>query len=199
MAVPDAVAMLERGVAQAEMLADRFRAAAHLAWARALDRDPGGADQACEVADRALSELRVPDGGAFLFGFGAVTDLARAHLAAGRTERSESALRPLLEVAERSRWHEAAASAAYVLGLCHEAGDAIHDARRSLAQAIERAEVYDLPGVEWQARRALARLVDGEQAQRLRSESAAIVDRLAAGIDDDRLADGFRAAAHAQG
>jgi class 3 adenylate cyclase/DNA-binding SARP family transcriptional activator/tetratricopeptide (TPR) repeat protein len=187
-AVEDAIAVLEPGVEEAEMLADYFRTAAHLAWARTLVGDSAGADQACALAEQALWRLRLPAGGAFVFGFGAGIDLARADLAAGRTERSEAALRPLLDAAERSRWYEAAASASFALGLCHQSRDADGEARTDFARAIELAERHHLPGVEWRARDALAGLLAGEQALRLRSASAAIVEELAASVGDDRLA-----------
>lgn len=194
-AADDAVAMLERGVADARMVADRFRAAGHLAWAFALTGDDARADEAAREAERALAQLSVRSGGAFVFGFGAAAALARAHLIAGRPERGEALLAPLAAVAGRSGWHEAGASVSLVLALCHEARSQEEGARTLLRRAIELAEHHGLPGVDWEARAALARLSAGEEAARLRAESATVVERLAAGVGDARLAAGFVRAA----
>ena len=78
-----AVAVLERALAASELLADRLRAAGHLAWARTLAGDSTGAVTASDLAEQALAQLKAPPGGTFLFGFGAIVALARAELAAG--------------------------------------------------------------------------------------------------------------------
>lgn len=190
-AADDAVAVLERGVADAVALGDRFRAAGHLAWAHALTGDHARAEQAASEAEQALAKLEVRTNGAFVFGFGAATGLARAHLAAGRPERGEATLTPLLAVADRSGWHDAAASVSLVLALCQEARSQADAARTHLRRAIDLAEHHGLPGVDWEARAALARLSTAEKATRLREESAAVVQRLAAGVGDERLSVGF--------
>ena len=113
--------------------------------------------------------------------------LARAQLAAGRPERSAALLEPILAAAQRAGWHEAAASASLVLGLSQEGAAA----RASLARSVELARDHGLPGVEWEACAALARLSDGDEAAALRATSGEIVDRLARGIGDERLAGEF--------
>lgn len=194
-AARDAVGILERGLADAGWRADRFRTAGHLAWARAIDGDLAGSDEAAAEAEEALSALSAPPGGAFLFGFGAAVALARAQLAAGRPERGEDLLLPLLAAAERSGWHEAEASASLVAGLCRGAREHADEARELLARAAELARLHELPGVEWEALAELGRLDEGGEAERLRAESGAIARRLAADVGDEGLAAGLLRAA----
>ncbi len=177
-AAQDAVEVLERALAASELATDRFRAAGHLAWARALAGDREGATSAAGVADETLSRLRAPPGGAFLFGFGAIVALARAELAAGRDERVEVLLAPVCAAAQRLGWHEADASASLVLGLCHQALGRSDEARGWLTRALNVSQDHSLPGIEWEACAALG----------LRAESDAIVKRLARHVGDDRLA-----------
>jgi tetratricopeptide (TPR) repeat protein len=184
-AAQDAVDVLEEALAASELLTDRFRAAGHLAWARALAGDRAGATSAAALADETLSRLRAPPGGAFLFGFGAIVALARAELAAGRADRVEVLMRPVRAAAERLGWREADASASLVLGLSHNARGRSGEARDSLTRAVEVSREHSLPGIEWEACAALGR----------RAESDAIVERLARGIGDVRLADQFVQAA----
>ena len=178
-AAQDAVEVLERAVAASELLTDRFRAAAHLAWALELAGDRAGAAGAAKLACEALGRLKAPPAGALLFGFGAIVALARAELAAGRAERAQALLAPVRAAGERLGWHEANASAALVLGLSQEARGESDAANKSLTHAAEVSSRHGLPGVEWEARAALG----------LRADSDAIVRRLARGIGDDRLAE----------
>ena len=177
-AAQDAVEVLERALAASELLTDRFRAAGHLAWARALAGDSAGATSAAGVAGETLSRLRAPPGGAFLFGFGAIVALARAELAAGRAERVQVLLAPVGAAAQRLGWREADASASLVLGLGHQALSRSDEARGSLTRALTVSRDHGLPGIEWEACAALG----------LRAESDAIVSRLAGQVGDDRLA-----------
>ena len=176
-AVREAIRLLEQGMANAELLADRYRTAGHLAWAHVLGGDQPGALRAVAKAERALDAVELPPDGAFLFGFGATVALARAWVALGRRERAVTELRALRSAAQRTGWREAEASAALVLGL---AGD-----ETALARAAALAAEHGLPGVEWEARAAL-----GE-----RERSDAIVARVAASVGDERLAAGFVRAA----
>ena len=186
-----AVAVLERGLADARTLSDRFRTAGHLAWAHALAGEGRRADAAIGEAQEALARLRVRPGGAFVFGFGAATSLARAQLAAGRPERGEAVLLPPLAVARGAGWHEATASISSVLGQCSAARGDADTARTLLRAAVEIADEHGLPGVGWEARAALARLSEGDEGERLRAASAAAVQRLAASVGDGRLAEAF--------
>ncbi len=190
-AADEAVAVLERGLADACTLSDRFRTAGHLAWAHALTGDDARAQEAASEAEQALAKLRTRAGDAFVFGFGAATSLARTHLAAGRADRGVAVLSPLLAVVGSSGWHEAAASTALVLGLCREASSDAEAARALLRRSIDLAEHHGLPGVEWDARAALARLSDGDAATLLRAQSAAVVQRLASSLGDDPVAAAF--------
>jgi hypothetical protein len=133
---------------------------------------------AAGLAHEALSRLRAPAGGAFLFGFGAIVALARSELALGRQERVDILLAPVRAASQRMGWHEADASASLVVGLGQSARGERDEARASLTHALVVAREHGLPGVEWEACAALGR----------RAESAAIVDRLARGVADGRLA-----------
>jgi hypothetical protein len=157
----------------------------------ALAGDAARADEFAEEAERAYAELVVRPGGAFVFGFGGVCGLARAHLAAGRADRGEALVIPLLAAAERSGWQEAIASLSLVLGQCCAARADDDGARAHLVAAIDRCCEHGLPGVEWEARAALAQMSSDVEAGRLREQSAAVVLRLAATIGDAALADGF--------
>ena len=92
-AADDAIAVLEPGLEAAVLLADRYRAAAHLAWARVLAGDTDGAGQAVDAAERAQSAIVLPPDGAYQFGFAATVALARAQDALGRG----AAAAPVLE------------------------------------------------------------------------------------------------------
>jgi tetratricopeptide (TPR) repeat protein len=178
-AAQDAVGVLEEALAASELLSDRFRAAGHLAWARTLAGDLTGAASAAAVADEALSRLKAPPSGTFLFGFAAIVALARSELAADRPERVEALMLPVRAAGQRLGWHEADASASLVLGLSQEARGRRDEARVSLTRAVEVSREHELPGVECEACAALG----------LRAESDAIIERLARGVGDRRLAD----------
>jgi class 3 adenylate cyclase len=194
-AIDEAVPVLERGRDDATTLNDRFRVCGHLAWAYMLAGERAQGDAAADEAEAALARLTIPAGGAFVYGFGAATALARAHLAAGRPQRGAVVLEPLLAAAERSGWQEATASVALVLGLCHAANDDAPAARALVRRAVDLAAEHALPGIEWEASRVLAGLSSGAEATDLRARSAAVVQELAAGLGDDRLAAAFVLAA----
>jgi tetratricopeptide (TPR) repeat protein len=189
-AVSEAISVLEQGHGHAELLADRYRTAAHLAWARTLAGDRDGALDAIAAAARARDALTVPAGSAYLFGFGATVALARAQLASGAADDALAAIEPLPSVAREAGWHEAEAAASLAIGLCHADRD-VDRAGRALREAVALARRHALPGVEWEAIGALAALAGGAEATELRAQSAAIAGRLAAGIDDDGLAAGL--------
>jgi class 3 adenylate cyclase len=190
-----AIYVLERGLAAAELAADRLRNAGHLAWAHALLGDTPGAASATHDAEQAMSRLNVPSDQAFLFGFGGIVGLARAKAALGAPEQSDALLEPLVTAARRSGWYEALAAGSLALGLCREQRGLEDEARRGFATAIEVSVEHVLPGIEWEARGALARVSRGAAATELRADSAAIVARLAAAIGDERLGAEFRRAA----
>ena len=190
-AVVEAISVLEQGVSQAELVADRFRAAAHLAWAHTLAGDRPGAERATAEAESARVCLTLPAGGAYLFGFAATVAIARALLAAGRIDEAQAELEPLAAAARVAGWHEASASASLALGLCHAArGDGAR-ARDALTAAAQVASQHGLAGVEWEALAALADASDGAEAGRHRRRSAAIARRLAERVGDETLAAGL--------
>ena len=190
-AIDEALAVLERGLAEAQARGDRLRSAGHLSWARALAGDREGSERAAAEAEEALAGVGVPSAGAFVFGFGALSALARAHLAAGNAERADAVIAPLLTAAERTGWREATGSALVVSGLVRIALGEEGEAREQLVRAAELARDHELPGVEWEALAEHARLQTGSEAGRLRAESAAIVRRLAAELGDEGLAAGL--------
>ena len=169
-AAEDAIAVLEPGLAAAELLADRYRAAAHLAWARVLAGDTDGAGRAVDAAERAQSAIVLPPDGAYQFGFAATVALARAQAALGRGA-APAVLETLRAAAARTGWHEAEAAAALALGRAEEAG--------------ALADAHGLPGIAWEAQAALG---DRERA-------TAIAAALAASAGDERLGAGLIEAA----
>jgi hypothetical protein len=162
-AADDAIAVLEPGLEAAELLADRYRAAAHLAWARVLAGDTDGAGQAVDAAERAQSAIVLPPDGAYQFGFAATVALARAQDALGRGTAAAPVLETLRAAAARTGWHEAEAAAALALGRADE--------------AAALADAHGLPGIAWEA---LAALGDHDRA-------TAIASALAASAGDERL------------
>ncbi len=191
-AADDATGLLARGLEDAVTLSDRFRAAGHLSWARALAGDDAGAAAAAEAA---LSVLRVRAGNAYLFGFGAHAALVRALVTLGRADEGAALASGLADATARSGWHEAAATLSLVLGLCHEAQGDADAARAAFGGAVDLADTHGLPTVKWESQAALARHSDAAEAKRLRAASAEVVERVAAGVGDEGLAAGFRRAA----
>ena len=189
----EAITVLEPGAAEASTRIDRFRTAAHLAWAATLAGDDARAAAQIAVAEQEREGITVPEGGAWVFGFGASAALARAHLAAGSPDSAEALIAPIGAAAAASGWREAEASSSLVLGLCQETRAQPELARAHFVRAIELADEYGLAGVSWEARASLAGCSDEDEAARLRADSAALVQRLAAGVGvgDARIADGL--------
>jgi hypothetical protein len=135
--------------------------------------------------------VTAPPGHAFLFGFPAYAAVARVLLASGEAERGEALLRPLLAAAKRSRWHEAEAVSALVLGLCLETRDEQDQARELLTTAAAVTGEYGIPAAGWEAHAVLARIAgtDGDQHART---AEATVERIAAGLTDDALRQSLR-------
>jgi tetratricopeptide (TPR) repeat protein len=187
-----AAEVLERGLALAEQFGARseiVRCLSQLAWARLL---LGAHDEASALAARAeelLQRVSVPPGSAFLFGTPAYTAVARVLLANGEPKRGETLLTPVRDAAERSGWHEAAASSALVIGLCMEARGELDGATAALARAAELADDHGIPAPGWEAHAALARLcADG--APHL-AAAAALVGRMTTGLTDEELRAGL--------
>jgi class 3 adenylate cyclase/tetratricopeptide (TPR) repeat protein len=191
----DAVSLLDHALGHAEMLADRLRVLGHLAWAHTLAGDLVNAERTTLEAESILARVQLPPGGTFLFGFGAIVSLGRAQAALGRFEQARAGLEPLLAAARRAGWQEAVASAQLALGTLHAARDDTAQAVQALRAATELAREHGLAGVEWEALAALAPLAAGAEGEELRARSAALVRRLAEGLDDRVLAEGLLRAA----
>jgi class 3 adenylate cyclase/tetratricopeptide (TPR) repeat protein len=187
-----AAEVLERGLALGEQFGapnEIVRCLSQLAWARWLLGAHAEASELADRAERLLHGVSVPPGSAFLFGTPAYAAVARVLLAAGAPERGEALLRPVLEAAERSGWHEAAASSAVVVGLCMEALGEVDGAVAALARAAELADKHGIPAPGWEAHAALARL-SGDGDPHLAAADA-IVGRMIAGLTDDALRAGL--------
>ena len=160
------------------------RCAGQLAWARWL---AGDRDRALELAD--LTEDLLADvGQVFLFGVHAYTGVARVRLDAGAPSRGAARLRPVLEAAERSGWHEATATSALVLGLCLAADGELDGgvAQLERAAATRRSRRSPRVGLGGACRPRAARR--GRRAPRSGwSRSAAILERISAGIGDEAV------------
>jgi tetratricopeptide (TPR) repeat protein len=191
----NAVSLLDHAVGQAEMLADRLRLLGHLAWAHALAGDLANAERTALQAESILARLELPPGATFLFGFGALVSLGRAQITLGRFEEARAGLERLLAAAQGGGWQEAVGSAKLALGTLHAARGESPQATRALRDAVELAHQHGLPGVEWEALAALAPLVAAAEGEELRARSAAVVRRLAEGVEDRVLAEGLVRAA----
>jgi tetratricopeptide (TPR) repeat protein len=187
--------LLGQAAEHAEMLADRFRVLGHLAWAHALAGDLADAERTALEAESILARVQLPSGATFLFGFGAIVSLGRAQIALGRFEEARAGLKRLLAAAQSGGWQEAVGSAKLALGTLHAARGQSPQATQALRDALELAHDHGLPGVEWEALAALAALAPAAESEELRARSAAVVRRLADGIDDPVLAGGLVRAA----
>ena len=91
------------------------------------------------------------------------------------------------------------ARCALLLGECSWRERLVRPAVELVERALETSKSAGLPGVEWQAHAALARMGresgDGAGAEHHARLARALVDTLAGGIDDPAIAVGFRAAA----
>ena len=194
-AAVDAVSLLGHAAEHAEMLADRVRVLGHLAWAHALAGDLANAERTALEAESILARVELPAGATFLFGFGALVSLGRAQITLGRFEEARAGLERLLAAAQGGGWQEAVGSAKLALGTLHAARGESPQATRALRDAVELAHQHGLPGVEWEALAALAPLVAAVEGEELRARSAAVVRRLAEGVEDRVLAEGLVRAA----
>jgi class 3 adenylate cyclase/tetratricopeptide (TPR) repeat protein len=188
-----AARVLERGVAAGERIgavSETARCLGQLAWARCLLGDADEARALCARAGELLEGATAPQGGAFVFGAHAYAAVARVLLATGRPEQGKEVLLSVFRAAERSGWREAAACTGLVIGLCAEAGGGLGLARERLQHAAELADRYGIPAVGWEAHAALARLLDERDEHR--AAARAILERVAADLNDDGLRDGLR-------
>jgi hypothetical protein len=78
-----------------------------------------------------------------------------------------------------------------VLGLCLAAGGELDEAATLLARAADIADRVGLPAPAWEAHGALGRLDGVADAQERRARSAAILERISAGLGDEALRAGL--------
>jgi len=187
----EAAALLESGAAAAraaEASGEVLRCTAHRTWATWL---LGERDRALALADEAearIREIRVPPGGAWLFGSHAQLAVARVRLEAGDHAAAAAIARPLAKAAERVGWHEAFAAATWIAARCEPEQDA---SIRLLERALEAADRAGRSAVAWDVRLELARLTGDE---RYSAEARELVDRVIAGLGDEPAAAALAAA-----
>jgi tetratricopeptide (TPR) repeat protein len=204
LAFDDAVAVLERGLAQAEAAEARgqvFRCLGPLALAHL---GAGRLDQAVEVAGRAAETgeaITVPAGRSYIWGDMAQGAVAEVALAAGDAERAREILVGLAAAAEREGVRFSLARQARALGDCLVAAGEIDGAERELHRALAAAG-DSVPSERWQAHASLARLAadrgDGEGAAEHAAAARRGVEEIAANLRDDALASRLREAAAAR-
>jgi tetratricopeptide (TPR) repeat protein len=195
-AADQAVFELERGLAAADSTGARnelVRCAGQLAWARWLLGERERALELADLTEDLLADAASRNDQVFLFGLHAYTGVARVRLHSGAPTRGAALLRPVLQAAERSGWHEATATSALVLGLCLAADGMLDEAVAQLQRAADSADRVGLPAPAWEAHAALAQLDTGGDAEERLARSAAILERISAAIGDEALRAGLRA------
>ncbi len=191
-----------RRAAEAGAIAQEIRCLSLLAWADSQAGDAAAAREHRARAQQLLAQVNARPGEAWLFGAHAYFAVARVLLDQGYPERAEGVVAPVLAAAERFRWLESVAYGALLVGTARLAARDLEAAGARLDRALEVSRAHGFAGARWEAHAALAAL-SREQGRPAAEEehlarAAGIVERLAAGIDDDALAAGFRARALAQ-
>ena len=195
--IEPAIEHLELAVAAGRAASARLhliRALAALAGAEVVRGNLGGGAARVDEAETMLAEITVPPGGAWLFGWPAVTEVGLALVGLGRPEQAREVVGALLGPAEAAGWRTAAARARLVLGSALEtegSADAAADLFREAAEGAERA---GMQLTEYRARAALARVAGShEDARRARRIAASVASTLEdeaaraaflAGVDD---------------
>jgi tetratricopeptide (TPR) repeat protein len=192
-AVEEAARVLEQGVESAGLagaLDQQIRCTSHLARARQAQ---GRAPEARELAARGeqlLAESSVPEGESFLLAADAVLSLARVRLADEEVDRARALVVPLREPAGRHGWIEVVGVASLLLARCELATGDLERAGELASGALDAAGSR-LPGVAWEAHALAAELAleagDVESADRHRAQARSTVERLAAGIGDEKI------------
>jgi hypothetical protein len=181
---------------EAGAMAQQIRCLSLLSWAASQNGDPDSARDRREQAQQLLSEVNTRPGEAWLFGAHAYFALARVLLAEGYPDRAEGLVAPVLAAAERFRFLENVAYGALLAGLARLAQGDHAGTEAHLARALEVAAGCGFAGAEWETHAALAslRVEQGRPEDSARHAAAAreLVDRLAAGLGDDPLAESFR-------
>jgi class 3 adenylate cyclase/tetratricopeptide (TPR) repeat protein len=189
---------LERGLRTAEdgaAPAPLARCSALLGWARLEVSDRAGAAAMRERAGELLGRVGVRRGGAWLFGAHAYLAAARVDIALGEPDRAVGLAEPIAAAAESSGWAEPLAAGSLVAGLARAADGDGAGAEAALRRAIEVADRAGLPAPDWEARLAIAGLLEasgrGEEASRHRHRAGEILGGLAASLEDPELRAGL--------
>ena len=128
-----------------------------LRYLAALAEATGSADVLGE-ADRLLTAIHAPAGGAWLLGSDAYLGVARAWLAAGRPDLASDRVAPLVVAADRHRWIPALAQGLLVSGESELATGHASVGRETLARAATLAEQHGMTGIGRRARELLVPL-----------------------------------------
>jgi hypothetical protein len=148
----------------------------------------GRAQTELERADRLLGTMRVPEGTTFLAGYEALVAIAQTHHGFGDAAAAVAILEPLLAAARTAKWYPAVAGAALALASVHRSTGVEDPTRLLVEEALALAIAHELPGTEWRAR-AMYAGVTGDTGSV--AEAGAVIERLAASLDDPPLAQAF--------
>jgi tetratricopeptide (TPR) repeat protein len=177
-------------------MAQHVRCLSLLAWAASLDGDREAARDHRERAQQLLAEVNVRPGEAWLFGAHAYFALARVLLDEGYADRAEGLVAPVLAAAERFRFLENVAYGSLLVGRARLARGDPDGADVLLTRSLEVASSAGFAGAEWEAEAAVAdlRREQGrvDEADGHAAAARELVERLAAAMGDDPLAETFR-------
>ena len=157
---------------------------------RSAERAGTDADRSWRTRARSTARVRDPLAEVLI-----LDALCWLHRSRGDYEEALSAGRRAVALgapAERSGWHEATATSVLMLGLCLAADVELAEAVAQLTRAADIADRVGLPAPAWEAHAALARLAGVADAQERLVRSAAIIERISAGIGDEALRAGLR-------
>lgn len=194
-ALDEAATRLRRGREAAERdEAEAYvvRCLGHLAWVSWLR---GEEKTALQLVERTETLFGAVTGAPFLHGAHAALAAASVRVARGEGDGVRRLVEPVREAAEKAGWVETQAWAAVLLAECQVLDGDADRARRLAAAALELSEQHQLPGIAWQAHTLLARVSPREPAGTHLAAAAAIVNELAASLDDPARTAAFRAAA----
>jgi DNA-binding SARP family transcriptional activator len=193
-AADEAVRILEAGLLAAKRDGTELylvRCLAHLALARASAGDAAGALADLEGAERILVHASNPPESRFLHGAHATLAAARAALLLGSPERAAALAGPVRQSAEECGWVEPHTEAALVLAGSHLLQGSLEEAESNATTAVDLAERTGLWRLAWEARAALAHVLDARGRAEAADEQRVAAHATAAAVagplgDDDR-------------
>lgn len=146
-----------------------------------------------------MRQIATPPGTAFVLGAPAYAAVARVRLARGEIAQADHLLFPMFAAAQSCGWQEAIAHTSLVMGQCRVACSEQEAAQTALRLALDVGVRVGLPGMTWEAHATLAALCRTDdrfkEAEDHLVAGKAIVERLAAGLDDQTVRRGFLNAA----